>query len=182
MTTPPGTALEVGLGKRALSTVPELLARGPAGRRDDAGRPVPDEQRHAVGLVLPARHVQGHGLDPGLATGGPGPVQHVLQQRGHAARFAESGGYEFDGFRPGAHHYRDWVIRALNRDLPYDEFVRMQIAGDVLKPGYEGASAVGFLVAGPFPGQITAKTERFCELRPVRQMCRKRSRQPTMIS
>ena len=32
------------------------------------------------------------------------------------ARFAESGGYEFDGFRPGAYHYRDWVIRSLNND------------------------------------------------------------------
>lgn len=76
-----------------------------------------------------------------------------------AARFAESGGYEFDGFRAGAYHYRDWVIRALNSDLPYHEFVRMQIAGDRLQPGLEGAAATGFLVAGPFPGQITAKTE-----------------------
>jgi len=76
-----------------------------------------------------------------------------------AARFAESGGYEFDGFRPGAYHYRDWVIRALNRDLPYDQFVRMQLAGDLLRPGdIEGAAATGFLVAGPYPGQITAKT------------------------
>ncbi|MFM7071757.1 MAG: DUF1549 and DUF1553 domain-containing protein, partial [Planctomycetota bacterium] len=74
------------------------------------------------------------------------------------ARFAESGGYEFDGFRPGAYHYRDWVIRALNADLPYDQFLRMQLAGDKLAPGYEGASAAGFLVAGPYPGQITAKT------------------------
>ena len=74
------------------------------------------------------------------------------------ARFAESGGYEFDGFRPGAYHYRDWVIKALNADMPYDEFVRMQLVGDVLKPGYEGVAAVGFLVAGPYPGQITAKT------------------------
>jgi hypothetical protein len=74
-------------------------------------------------------------------------------------RYAESGGYEFDGFRPGAHHYRDWVIRALNDDLPYDEFIRMQLAGDKLMPGeYAGASAAGFLVAGPYPGQITAKT------------------------
>jgi hypothetical protein len=74
-------------------------------------------------------------------------------------RYAESGGYEFDGFRPGAYHYRDWVIRALNEDLPYDEFIRMQIAGDKLMPGeYAGASAAGFLVAGPYPGQITAKT------------------------
>ena len=76
-----------------------------------------------------------------------------------AARYAESGGYEFDGFRPGAYHYRDWVIRALNADLPYDEFVRMQLAGDKLQPNsYDGAAAVGFLVAGPYPGQITAKT------------------------
>ena len=75
-------------------------------------------------------------------------------------RFAESAGYEFDNFRPGAYHYRDWVIKALNEDMPYDAFVRMQVAGDQLKPNsYEGASAAGFLVAGPYPGQITAKTE-----------------------
>ncbi len=73
-------------------------------------------------------------------------------------RFAESGGYEFDGFRPGAYHYRDWVIKSFNADLPYNEFVRMQLAGDKLQPGYVGASAAGFLVAGPYPGQITAKT------------------------
>lgn len=76
-----------------------------------------------------------------------------------AARFAESGGYEFDGFRPGAFHYRDWVIRSLNADMPYDQFVRMQLAGDLLQPdAIEGAAATGFLVAGPYPGQITAKT------------------------
>lgn len=76
-----------------------------------------------------------------------------------AARFAESGGYEFDGFRPGAYHYRDWVIRALNQDMAYDQFVRMQLAGDVLAPDeMAGAAATGFLVAGPYPGQITAKT------------------------
>ena len=76
-----------------------------------------------------------------------------------AARFAESGGYEFDGFRPGAYHYRDWVIRALNNDMAYDQFVRMQLAGDMLAPDdIEGAAATGFLVAGPYPGQITAKT------------------------
>ncbi|HVW02948.1 MAG TPA: DUF1549 domain-containing protein, partial [Planctomycetaceae bacterium] len=76
-----------------------------------------------------------------------------------AARFAESGGYEFDGFRPGAYHYRDWVIKALNDDLPFDEFVRMQLAGDALHPNdIQAAAATGFLVAGPYPGQITAKT------------------------
>jgi len=74
-------------------------------------------------------------------------------------RFGESGGYEFDGDRPGAHHYRDWVIRALNADLPYDEFLRLQIAGDLIAPGdYDATAATGFLVAGPYPGQVTAKT------------------------
>ena len=75
------------------------------------------------------------------------------------ARFAESGGYEFDGDRPGAYHYRDFVIRALNQDMPYDQFIRLQLAGDRLHPAdYQAVSATGFLVAGPFPGQITAKT------------------------
>ncbi len=74
-------------------------------------------------------------------------------------RYAESGGYEFDGFRPGAYHYRDWVIRSFNADLPYDRFLQLQLAGDKLQPGtYDAAAAVGFIVSGPFPGQTTAKT------------------------
>ena len=74
-------------------------------------------------------------------------------------RYAESGGYEFDGFRPGAYHYRDWVIRSFNADLPYDRFLQFQLAGDKLQPGtFEAAAAVGFIVAGPFPGQTTSKT------------------------
>ena len=50
------------------------------------------------------------------------------------AHFGESDGFEFDKMRPHAWRYRDWVIEALNRDLPYDEFARLQIAGDVLRP------------------------------------------------
>ena len=46
------------------------------------------------------------------------------------ARFAESHGYEQDYNRPNAFQYRDFVIRALNSDMPYDQFVRWQIAGD----------------------------------------------------
>ena len=47
----------------------------------------------------------------------------------------------------------------LNNDMAYDQFVRMQLAGDMLAPDdIEGAAATGFLVAGPYPGQITAKT------------------------
>jgi hypothetical protein len=75
-------------------------------------------------------------------------------------RYAESGGYEFDGYRNGAFHYRDWVIRAMNDDMSYRDFIRWQLAGDKIAPGtYDGGAATGFLVAGPYPGQITAKTE-----------------------
>lgn len=67
------------------------------------------------------------------------------------ARFAESNGYEVDNLRRGAFQFRDWVIRAFNDDLPFDEFVRSQIAGDLLRPDNPDAHiATGFLVAGPF--------------------------------
>jgi hypothetical protein len=46
------------------------------------------------------------------------------------ARFAETDGYEHDKVRPNAWRYRDWVIAALSADLPYDEFIRQQLAGD----------------------------------------------------
>ncbi len=73
-------------------------------------------------------------------------------------RFAESNGYAFDKDRPAAYHYRDFVIKALNSDMPYDQFVRWQIAGDLLAPDQQEAiAATGFLVAGPFTTQQTQK-------------------------
>ena len=63
-------------------------------------------------------------------------------------RFGESDGFERNNPRKNAWHYRDWVVKALNDDMPYDEFVRMQLIGDLLKGGPEGASATGFWVAG----------------------------------
>lgn len=47
-------------------------------------------------------------------------------------RYAESRGHEFDNDTPNAFQYRDYLIRALNADLPYDQFVREHIAGDLL--------------------------------------------------
>ena len=64
-------------------------------------------------------------------------------------RFGESNGFEYDEPRDNAWPYRNWVIDAFNQDLPWDEFVRLQIAGDVLRPGDpSAAAAAGFLVAG----------------------------------
>ena len=72
------------------------------------------------------------------------------------ARYAESHGFEHDYFRPNAYHYRDYVIKALNADTPYDQFVKWQIAGDELAPGDPLAlAATGFLGAGVYPTQIT---------------------------
>lgn len=67
------------------------------------------------------------------------------------ARFAESQGFERDKIRDNAWRYRDYVIRSLNEDKPYDRFVREQIAGDVLPDATpETIVATGFLVAGPW--------------------------------
>ena len=78
------------------------------------------------------------------------------------ARFAESHGFEHDYDRPHAYHYRDFVIQALNSDMPYDQFIRWQIAGDELAPENPLAmKATGFLGAGVYPTQITlAEAER----------------------
>ncbi|HEY3900326.1 MAG TPA: PSD1 and planctomycete cytochrome C domain-containing protein [Chthoniobacter sp.] len=70
------------------------------------------------------------------------------------ARFAESTGKERNFTYPEAWRYRDWVIAAVNADIPYDEFIREQIAGDLLpaRNGDEQAShltATGFLAIGP---------------------------------
>ena len=48
------------------------------------------------------------------------------------ARYADTKGYEKDVERPGVWPYRDWVIDAFNRNLPYDQFMIKQLAGDLL--------------------------------------------------
>ena len=73
------------------------------------------------------------------------------------ARFAESHGFEQDYDRPFAYWYRDFVIKTLNSDMPFDQFVKWQLAGDEFEPGNPLAMmATGFLGAGVFPTQITA--------------------------
>ncbi|MGH9363563.1 MAG: DUF1549 domain-containing protein, partial [Thermoanaerobaculia bacterium] len=62
-----------------------------------------------------------------------------------AARYADSNGYEKDRAR-SMWHYRDWVVGALNRDLPYDQFLVEQLAGDQLPgAGQDQLIATGFL-------------------------------------
>jgi mono/diheme cytochrome c family protein len=84
------------------------------------------------------------------------------------ARFAESHGFEHDYDRPTAYHFRDFVIRAFNDDLPYDTFIRWQLAGDELAPRDNLAlMATGFLAAGVHSTQITkneVEKQRYDEL------------------
>ncbi len=65
--------------------------------------------------------------------------------------YGDTHGYDKDKLRPNAWPYRDYVIRALNSDKPYAEFVREQLAGDVLAATpADGLPALGFIAAGPW--------------------------------
>jgi len=77
-------------------------------------------------------------------------AQHWLD----VVRYADTHGFEVNTERPNAWPYRDYVIDALNRDTPYDQFIREQIIGDSLKQD----AATGFLVTASvlLPGQIGA--------------------------
>lgn len=92
----------------------------------------PDAYERLVGRLLAS-----HGYGERWA-------QHWLD----LARFAETDGFEHDKVRKGAWQYRQWVIDALNDDLPYDQFVRLQIAGDLIDAA-SGTVATMFCMAGP---------------------------------
>jgi len=68
-------------------------------------------------------------------------ARHWLDQ----ARFADSDGFRQDKFRPWAWRYRNWVIDAFNRDMPFDQFTIEQMAGDLLPhPTVDQRVATGF--------------------------------------
>ena len=78
-------------------------------------------------------------------------AQHWLD----VIRWAETNGSESNLYRKLAWVYRDYVIRAFNQDVPYDEFIRQQLAGD----GMGAGEALGFLVAGPHVPAATVGQE-----------------------
>jgi hypothetical protein len=90
-------------------------------------------------------------------------VDKLLTSREHAehwarkwldvARYADTVGYAIDGQAstyPFAWTYRDWVVKALHEDLPYDRFVTLQLAADLVDPPVPPAdlAALGFLTVG----------------------------------
>ncbi|MCP5540492.1 MAG: DUF1553 domain-containing protein [Akkermansiaceae bacterium] len=84
-------------------------------------------------------------------------AQHWLD----VARFAETDGFEHDKVRGEAWRYRDWVVGALNADMPFARFVALQVAGDELEPeNADSRLATGFLFAGPDMPDVNLAEER----------------------
>lgn len=79
-------------------------------------------------------------------------AQHWLD----VIRWAETNGSESNLYRKNAWMYRDYVVRSFNEDKRYDEFIREQLAGDLLGAG----DATGFLVAGPHVPAATVGQEK----------------------
>lgn len=91
-------------------------------------------------------------------------AQHWLD----LAHYADSNGFELDAERPDAWRYRDWLVSALNTDMPYDRFLTLQLAGDEVAPGDTNALiATGFCRCGPYEvvgGNIDPAVKRQSEL------------------
>jgi hypothetical protein len=90
--------------------------------------PQPEEVREFVNDSRPDAYEQM--VDRLLAS--PHYGEHWGRHWLDLARYADSDGYEKDGVRPYAWLYRDWVIDAMNRDMPFDQFTIEQLAGDLL--------------------------------------------------
>lgn len=111
-----------------LPPAPEDVA---AFERDDR----PDAVEHLVDRLLASPH---YGEQWG---------RHWLD----VARYADTKGYVYareERFWTQAWAYRDWVVRALNADLPYDQFVTLQLAGDQVATSPDDLAAMGFLTLG----------------------------------
>jgi len=76
------------------------------------------------------------------------------------ARFGETDGGEHNIERKNSWPYRDYVIEAFNQDKPYNQFIREQLAGDLIAPADpKMAAATGFLVSGPWDS-VSAKSNK----------------------
>ncbi|MCB1279469.1 DUF1549 and DUF1553 domain-containing protein [Prosthecobacter sp.] len=117
--------------------------------------PTPEEIRAFQDSALRNPHSAFEALvDKLLAS--PRYGEHWAQWWLDLARYADTDGFEYDTERNRAWQYRDWVIDALNRDMPFDEFVQKQIAGDLI--GDE--TGTGFLFSAPDMPDLNNQSER----------------------
>ena len=92
--------------------------------------------------------------------------EHAARLWLDVVRYSDSNGYDWDEFRPQAWRYRDYVIRSLNADKPFDRFIREQLAGDELIAAaprdaaeQDCLVATGFLRLGPHDNSAGAFLE-----------------------
>ncbi|HET6423751.1 MAG TPA: DUF1549 and DUF1553 domain-containing protein [Planctomycetaceae bacterium] len=91
----------------------------------------------------------------------PAHGEHWAQSWLDLARFAETDGFEHDLVRPEAWRYRDWVINAFNSNLPFDQFVKLQLAADEqMEASDPHRIATGYLLAGPDMPDLNSQEER----------------------
>ncbi len=97
----------------------------------------------------------------------PSYGEHWARQWLDVVRYSDSNGFDYDEFRPNAWRFRDYVIRSLNADKPYDRFVREQLAGDEMLAGpprdiaeQDCLTATGFLRVGPYDNSASKFGER----------------------
>ncbi|MEJ7591071.1 MAG: DUF1549 domain-containing protein [Planctomycetaceae bacterium] len=112
-------------------------------------------KEEALGIEIDPRSFQYYGASYNAVVDALLDSPHYGERWGRhwldVIRFGESQGFERNRVRHNAWRYRDWVIQALNSDMPYDEFLRQQIAGDVLKPDdLDALIATGYLVCGTY--------------------------------
>jgi cytochrome c553 len=127
--------------------------------------PAPDET--AEFLKNPSEAAYAKVVDRLLAS------QHYGERWGRhwldLARYADSGGYEFDYDRPHAWRYRDYVIKSFNEDKPYNRFIIEQLAGDQIdgvnvKANPEALIPTGFVRNGPTVDNADNEETRMDEL------------------
>ncbi len=109
--------------------------------------PTPEEMRQFLADESPDAYARM--IDRLLA--GPRYGERWARHWLDVAHYADTHGHDQDRPRPNAWPYRDYVIRSLNEDKPYAQFVQEQLAGDVLFPqDPQGIVATGFIAAGPW--------------------------------
>ena len=87
--------------------------------------------------------------------------EHVARYWLDAVRYGDTHGLHLDN-RRGIYPYRDWVVRALNDNLPFDDFIRWQFAGDLMpSPSTDQKIATGYIRLNPTTGEGGAIPEEF---------------------
>lgn len=94
--------------------------------------------------------------------GSPAYGEHQARWWLDVVRYSDSNGFDWDEFRPRAWRFRDYVVRAFNADMPFDRFIREQLAGDELVSGppvnaaeQDALIATGYLRMGPHDSAAT---------------------------